>query len=145
MLVDTGLAFESEQFVERLREVIDPAELRWIWLTHDDADHTGSLQQLMELAQCAARDERQVRNAHVDVWPVPMEQALRPINPGERLQVGDRTSTAVRPPLFDNPMSIGVVRRQERHRLLVRAFGAIVPRPVERAEDSRGGGRWCGA
>jgi hypothetical protein len=27
-------------FMSALRSVIDPADLRWIWLTHTDLDHT---------------------------------------------------------------------------------------------------------
>ena len=30
-----------------LRSVIDPADLRWIWLTHTDFDHIGALPQLL--------------------------------------------------------------------------------------------------
>src|SRR5687767_15646922 len=50
VLVDTGLAVEGDAFVEALQSVIDPATLRWVWLTHDDADHTGNLQRVLELA-----------------------------------------------------------------------------------------------
>jgi hypothetical protein len=46
ILVDTGTVVESADFLSALRSVIDPADLRWIWLTHTDFDHTGSLQQL---------------------------------------------------------------------------------------------------
>ena len=29
---------------------VDPQKLKWVWLTHDDADHTGSIRRVMELA-----------------------------------------------------------------------------------------------
>ena len=48
MLVDTGAVRESEDFMDALRTVIDPADLRWIWLTHTDFDHIGSLHRLLE-------------------------------------------------------------------------------------------------
>ena len=32
-----------DDFLAALRSVIDPADLRWIWLTHTDFDHIGSL------------------------------------------------------------------------------------------------------
>ena len=47
VLVDTGSVIESEEFLAVLRTVIDPADLRWIWLTHSDFDHIGSLQALL--------------------------------------------------------------------------------------------------
>ncbi len=30
------------------------------------------------------------------------------LNPGESIQLGDRKLTALRPPLFDNPTTIGI-------------------------------------
>ena len=47
ILVDTGAAIESGEFMPALRSIIDPAELKWIWLTHTDFDHIGSLHQLL--------------------------------------------------------------------------------------------------
>ena len=135
VLVDTGLAFESEQFLDRLREVLDPAELRWIFLTHDDADHTGSLQQLMDLAPNARLATNAMSAMRMStVWPVPMDR-LYAINPGESLQAGDRKLSAIRPPLFDNPMSTALYDETSGTLFSCDAFGAIVPRPTERAED----------
>ncbi len=48
VLVDTGAVRESDDFMTALRTVIDPADLRWIWLTHTDFDHIGSLHRLLE-------------------------------------------------------------------------------------------------
>src|SRR5690606_38824122 len=50
MLVDTGLAALSEMFLERLAQEIDLEDLRWIFLSHTDADHIGNLQRVMERA-----------------------------------------------------------------------------------------------
>src|SRR3712207_2540899 len=47
ILVDTGVIAEREDFMAALRSVIDPAELKWIWLTHTDFDHIGALHQLL--------------------------------------------------------------------------------------------------
>ena len=38
--------------------------------------------------------------------PLPMDR-IRLLNPGERLTCGDRTLTAFRPPVFDNPSTTG--------------------------------------
>jgi flavorubredoxin len=135
VLVDTGLGLESPLFLDALRGVIDPAEIRWLWLTHDDADHTGSLQQVLELAPNA----RLVCNAFVafrqaTAWQVPFHR-LYAINPGESLDVGDRKLTAATPPLFDNPLSTGLRDDKTGAFFSVDSFGAIVPSIAEKAED----------
>ena len=43
VLVDTGTVVERDDFLAALRSVIDPADLKWIWLTHTDFDHIGNL------------------------------------------------------------------------------------------------------
>lgn len=41
VVVDTGLGLPDRDFLGSLAEVIDPADVAWIWLTHPDRDHTG--------------------------------------------------------------------------------------------------------
>jgi flavorubredoxin len=50
VLVDTGSVVENKEFMATLRSVINPIDLKWLWLTHTDFDHIGSLPQL--LAEC---------------------------------------------------------------------------------------------
>ena len=47
VLVDTGLGEDRGEFMKALQSVLDPRELRWVWLTHDDSDHTGSLREVL--------------------------------------------------------------------------------------------------
>jgi len=42
ILVDTGMGIDSEEFMNALKSIIEPQDLKWVWLTHDDADHTGA-------------------------------------------------------------------------------------------------------
>ena len=50
MVIDTGLSLPERGFLDSLGSVIDPADVRWIWLTHPDRDHTGGLFDLLEAA-----------------------------------------------------------------------------------------------
>jgi flavorubredoxin len=50
ILVDTGVATERAAFLDALDTVMDPRDLRWILLTHEDADHAGALEALLERA-----------------------------------------------------------------------------------------------
>ena len=107
VLVDTGAVVESEEFMAALRSVIDPSELKWIWLTHTDFDHIGCLHQLL-----AENPRARVITTFLGVGimslsaPLPLDRVYL-VNPGQKITVGDRTLTAVKPPAFDNPSTTG--------------------------------------
>jgi hypothetical protein len=42
ILVDTGSGVQSAEFMPALRSVIDPAELRWLWLTQPTSITSGA-------------------------------------------------------------------------------------------------------
>ena len=107
VVIDTGLGLEDRDFVSAVAAAIDPADIQWIWLTHPDRDHTGGLFALLE----AAPKARVVTTfAGVGIMstecPLPMDRVYL-LNPGQSLDVGDRTLTGFRPPLFDNPATVG--------------------------------------
>jgi hypothetical protein len=107
VVVDTGLSLEDRQFVEDLGAVLDPADVRWIWLTHPDRDHTGGLFQLLEVAPDA-----KVVTTFLGMGILGCERQLpldrvHLLNPGQALDVGDRQLRAFRPPLFDSPATTG--------------------------------------
>jgi hypothetical protein len=133
VLVDTGLAVDRESFIGALESVIDPHELRWIWLTHDDADHTGSIDQLMTWAPNATLVTQAFNALRMTTWwPVPLDR-VRAIVPGDSVDVGDRTLVATPPPLYDNPNSLGLLDGKTGTLFSVDSFGGILP---ERVEDA---------
>ena len=135
VLVDTGLANEVPEFIEALRAVIDPAELRWIWLTHDDGDHIGSLQKVMELAPNAKLATHGLGALRLSTfWPLPLDR-VHALVVGDRIDVGDRSLVALRPPTFDNPMTTGLFDEKTGTLFSVDAFGAILPGLSQNVED----------
>ena len=135
MLIDTGIGVDGDEFMDALASIIDPAALRWVWLTHDDADHTGNIPRVLE----AAPQARLVTNAFSALrmatwWPVPLDR-VHAIRVGDRLPVGDRTLSAVAPPLYDNPLSIGLLDEATGSFFSVDSFGALLPEAVEDAAD----------
>lgn len=108
VLVDTGMAPDVDEFLALLGAVIDPAEIRYIWLTHSDRDHTGALMKMLELAPNAKVVCQFITLGIMGAgWePIPPERA-HVVRDGSTLDVGDRTLTAFRPPLFDNPGTVG--------------------------------------
>lgn len=135
VLVDTGMGVASVEFMKALESVIDPRELRWIWLTHDDADHTGSIQKVLETAPNARLVANSLAVLRLSTaWSVPMHRVYW-LNPEESISAGDRTLTAVRPPLFDNPTTIGIYDNRSETLFSADCFGAIIPAPVQNIDD----------
>jgi len=135
ILVDTGAVVESPQFLATLRSIIDPAELRWIWLTHTDMDHIGSLHQLLE-----ENPKLRVITTFLGVGimslsaPLPMDR-VNFVNPGDKITVGDRTLTGVRPPAFDNPSTTGFYDDKSGVFFSSDCFGALLEAPPQNAAD----------
>ncbi|MBA2437980.1 MAG: MBL fold metallo-hydrolase [Acidimicrobiia bacterium] len=135
VLIDTGIGTDGEDFIDALSSIIDPAALRWVWLTHDDADHTGNIQRVFELAP----DARLATNAFSALrmatwWPVPFDR-VHAIRAGDRLAVGDRTLRAVPPPLYDSPLSIGLLDEATGALFSVDSFGALLPEATQDAAE----------
>lgn len=135
VLVDTGIGNDSDQFIDAVDAIVGLKNLRWLWLTHDDADHTGSVRRILE----AAPHVRLVTHALSAIrmsswWPVPLDR-VHAIRAGDRLHVGDRTLRAVMPPLFDNPMSIGLLDESTGNLFTVDSFGALLPEATQDAAE----------
>ena len=135
VLVDTGLGMDRAEFLNALRSVIDPSDLRWIWLTHDDGDHTGSLREILEVAPQARLATNAIAALRMfTAWPVPLDR-VQAMSPGDTIDAGDRILTAIRPPLFDNPMSTGLYDGRTGALFTVDSFGALLPEPAQDAAD----------
>jgi len=139
VLVDTGMGIDSEEFMKALKSVIDPQDLKWVWLTHDDADYTGNLQRILEVAPNARLAAYSLAVLRMSTsWPVPMDRVYW-LNPGDTIRAGDRKLTAVRPPLFDNPTTIGVYDDKSEAFFSVDCFGSIIQSPVQSTDDIAAG------
>ena len=108
VLVDTGTPANREQWLKDAFSLVDPNDVRWVFLSHDDVDHTGNLDEVMTACPNAtlvcnwAMVER-----HTNCFDFPLERC-RWVMHGEALNVGDRTLHALRPPVFDSPTTRGL-------------------------------------
>ena len=48
VIVDTGAPIHRELWLEKVFSVVEPEDVRWIFLSHDDGDHTGGLLDVLE-------------------------------------------------------------------------------------------------
>lgn len=135
VLVDTGPVVQRGEFMTALRDVIDPADLRWIWLTHTDFDHIGALPQLL-----AENARLRLITTFLGVGimslssPLPMDR-IHLVNPGQKITVGSRTLTAFRPPAYDNPSTTGFHDDRSGALFSSDCFGALLAAVPENAAD----------
>ncbi|MEU5433606.1 MBL fold metallo-hydrolase [Streptomyces sp. NPDC020719] len=127
VVVDTGLGLPDRDFLNTLGSVVDPADVRWIWLTHPDRDHTGGIFALLDAAPKARVVTTYIGAGIMSTErPLPLDR-IRLVNPGQTLDVGDRTLRAFRPPLFDNPATVGFYDDRSRTCFSSDCFGGAMP------------------
>lgn len=135
MLVDTGLIQDSDSFMEGLRSVIDPQDLKWIWITHTDQDHIGSLHKLLEEAPQARVVTTFLGMGKFGLFaPLPIDR-VHLLNPGQSMDLGDRTITAVKPPSFDAPETTGLFDDKSKVFFSSDCFGALLQSPTQDISD----------
>lgn len=124
VLVDTGLAALRTEFMQALEQLIDPAALRWIWITHMDPDHIGNLEAILERAPQARIVTTYLGMGKMGLLGLPAERAYL-LNPGQSLDVGGRELAALVPPSFDAPETTGLFDTRSRALFCADSFGAV--------------------
>ena len=146
VIVDTGSAMSREQWLEKAWSIVDPADVRWIFISHDDGDHVGNLLPVLEACPNATvcTSWMAVGRMQTDHGIALPPHRMRLVNDGETIDVGDRQLLAMRPPIFDAPTTralfdptTGVLWGSD-------SFGGFVPGPVHDARDLPEDERWDG-
>jgi len=108
VIVDTGTIGNRTQWLEDVFAIVDPADVKWVFLSHDDVDHTGNLELVLEACPNATLvSSWAITERHTNAFNFPLERCQW-INHGESFEAGDRTLTAIRPPLYDSPTTRGL-------------------------------------
>ena len=109
VVVDTGCPVNREQYLEDLFGIVEPDDVRWVFISHDDVDHHGNLHAVMDACPNATLVTtwflcERLMGERLDVPP----HRWRWVGDGESFDAGDRTLHAVRPPLYDSPTTRGL-------------------------------------
>ena len=108
VVVDTGFAHVQDEYLADVFSLVEPEDIRWVFISHDDVDHTGNVNALMEHATNATLVVNWfIATRMGDTLEVPPTRQ-RWVGDGEGLDVGDRVLQAVRPPIFDSPTTRGL-------------------------------------
>lgn len=130
VIVDTGTPGNRSQWMQDVFSIVEPSDVEWVFLSHDDVDHSGNLDQVMQMCPKAklvcnwAMIER-----HSNCFNFPLERC-RWIMHDESFDVGDRTLHAVRPPVFDSPTTRGLFDSKTGVYWAVDTFATPLPDPA---------------
>jgi flavorubredoxin len=109
VLVDTGSRRNQRNWLEDTFNLVDPQSVGWVFISHEDADHVGNLDEVMAACPNAnlvcswALTER-----HTNAFDFPLERC-RWMDDGITFDVGDRQMVVLRPPLYDSPTTRGLL------------------------------------
>ncbi len=109
--------------------------MRLIFISHDDVDHTGNLDEVLSACPHAqlvcnwAFVER-----YSNCFDFPLERC-RWVMDGESFDVGDRTLLALRPPAYDSPTTRGLYDPSTRVYWAVDSFATPLPDPAIAVSD----------
>jgi flavorubredoxin len=135
MIVDTGTPANRTQWLEDVFGLVSPDDVRWVYLSHDDVDHSGNLDEVMSACPNAtlvcnwAMVER-----HTNCFNFPLDRC-RWVVDGDTIDLGDRTLRAIRPPVFDSPTTRGLFDESTGLYWAVDSFATPLPDPEASLDD----------
>lgn len=133
VIVDTGAAINREAWMETVFSIVDPVDVRWVFLSHDDVDHTGNLLQVLDACPNATlvANAFMVERMSADYGlSLPMHR-MRWVNHGDRIDAGDRELVAVTPPVFDSPTTRGLFDTTSKVYWASDAMGSPIPHEID--------------
>ena len=125
IIADTGAPIHREHWLEQVFSLVDPEDVRWVFLSHDDGDHTGALHDVLEACPRATLVTNFFATERLGLErPLPLNR-LRWLEPGETFDAGDRRMRLVLPPIFDGPTTRGVLDERTGVLWAVDSFAAL--------------------
>ncbi len=138
IIVDTGAPVHREQWCNDVFGLVSPADVRWVFVSHDDVDHVGNLDVVLDSCPNATVVTDFLGFMRLSVLCGLPPTRARWLNAGESLDVGDRTLTAVRPPLYDASTTRGLLDQRTGVMWGADCFAAPTPDTTCEAADVAG-------
>lgn len=136
VIIDTGAPIHRELWLEQVFGLVDPKDVKWVFLSHDDGDHTGALHDVLDLCPNATLVLNFFMTDRLNLEKqLPMHRMIWR-EPGETFDAGDRRFRLMLPPIFDGPTTRGLVDERTGVMWAVDSFAALAPNAaVTRVED----------
>jgi flavorubredoxin len=109
VLIDTGSRRNQRAWFTDVEALVDLKAVRWVFISHEDGDHVGNLDDVME----ACPNARLITNwalteRHTAAYDFPLDRCQW-MDDGVTFSAGDRQLTVVRPSLYDSPTTRGLL------------------------------------
>jgi len=102
------MAINRESWFEDIFSLVQPDEVRWIFVTHDDFDHAGNLREALQRCPNAQLITSHSESSRTSVSLGVASERMRMVDTGQSFDVGDRSLRALRPPVYDSPYTRGL-------------------------------------
>lgn len=136
VIVDTGNELSRRQCLEAAFSLVDPADVRWVFLSHDDHDHVGNLLPVLDACPNATLVTNWFTVERLQRAMVLPLNRMRWVNPGETFDAGDRTLVAHVPPLWDSPTTRGLFDPKTGVYWAVDTFACLLPDHLTETDDA---------
>jgi flavorubredoxin len=135
IIVDTGAPIHQDSWLDQVFSIVEPDDVRWIYLTHDDGDHTGSLHEALERCPNATLVANFFITERLGLEkPLPLDRMVW-LGPGDHFDAGDRRLQLVVPPIFDGPTTRALFDERTGVLWAADSFAAFTPGAVYERHD----------
>lgn len=135
VIIDTGCEAARDAWLESVFSVVEPADVRWVVLSHSDHDHIANVPAVLEMCPHATIvSSLQIATRLVGNVSYPLER-MRWVSEGGSMKLPDRVLEFLRPPLFDSPTTRAVFDAKSGVMWGADAFFVGVPGEVYEAGD----------
>jgi NADH oxidase (H2O-forming) len=122
-VIDTAKESFKEEYLEKIRQVVNPAEIEVIVVNHTEPDHSGCVKHLLELApEAKVYGSRQAINYLNEIINRPFNAVI--VKDGDTLSLGNKTLRFIGAPNLHWPDSIYTYLEEDRMLFTCDSFGA---------------------
>jgi len=112
IIVDTGIPALGDSYLADMFSLVEPEDVRWVFLSHDDVDHYGNLGAVMAMCPNATLVTSWFAWERLMGLPTIAPWRMKWVADGETFEANGRTYSAIRPPLYDSPTTRGLYDSQ---------------------------------
>jgi flavorubredoxin len=136
VLVDTVKHYLFDEWISRIRDVVDPTKIDYLVVNHVEMDHSGNVPRFMEIAPQAKiitspKGKKGLERHYKKEWDCIL------VNSGDELKLGKRTLKFIHIPMVHWPDSMVTYLPEDKLLLPNDAFGQHIPGPA-RFDDEVG-------